>query len=679
MSSFSSKLLSPSVALLNRLTFTWKFALIFALYLIPISYFALVSLSEHNKTIDKVVLERQGLKYMSHLRPLLEHLAESRGVTYSYLSGKSQLKSKIVSAQSMVNNDLDNLNKIDNVLGNTLQTSNLVKTIQTDWQDLVKNVLGLKSHKAFSQHSAILTKLLSLNAHLLESSELLLDPSLDSNFMANALSLRIPVLVELISQSTGLGAGIITSGSFTPESYVQLNTYTQNITIANSAMMHGFDVVFENNPAVSELLSDMRNTVEKSTLKFVSLIKNNVLQPEKFKIDSEKYFIQGTETIKLNLELYDNVMQILDSILESRISTMKTNILINIVASLGLLFAALYIFGGFKNSLMYSIDQIKKSVHAMANGDLTTKVKLEARDEMKLISHDMNLMIDKINDLITQVINCTNQVVISSEQSGSASKDTLDGVNQQNQELELIATAMNEMSATVHEVANNAASTTEATRNADQESNNGRTVVNQTIKSINALSSEMQQASNVIKQVEQDSESIGSVLDVIRGIAEQTNLLALNAAIEAARAGEQGRGFAVVADEVRTLASRTQDSTQEIQTMIEKLQLGARNAVTVMDDGTQQTEKTVAHAAEAGTTLETITAAVDHINSMNEQIASAAEQQSSVAQEINKNVVNVRDIAEHTVTHANKTAESSEMLKGVAAQLQSLITEFKVS
>ena len=679
MAGLYSLLTAPSVAVLNKLKFTWKFALIFTLYLIPIAYVVFITLTEHTKGIDIAELERDGLQYMVRLRPLFEHMAQTRGMTNAYLNGKSELLQKINAKRSTVNNELAALMNIDAQLSDVLSTKGLVKAIQDDWDNVTKNAFSMESSKAFAAHTAVIEKVIALKVLVLESSKLLLDPSLDSNFMANALSIRIPIVAENMGKARGLGAGIAAIGSFTPDSYLKLTSFINKIVHANVSMMHGFDVVFKNNAVLNQELSALRKSANDATNKFITLTKNKILDSDEINIGSADYFSKGTEAISANLKLYDSVMPALDALLLVRVGELKNKIIVNLVSSFLLLFGALYLFVGFHGSLIGSINRIKNAVHAMAEGDLTVEVKIDSQDEMQYIATDMNMMIEKTNALVSQVISAANQVVLSSDQSGASSEDTRDGVNQQNMELELVATAMNEMSATVHEVANNAASTAEATRNADKEANNGRAVVNQTIQSINTLSSEMQQASSVIKQLEEDTKSIGTVLDVIRGIAEQTNLLALNAAIEAARAGEQGRGFAVVADEVRTLASRTQESAQEIETMIEQLQAGAGRAVKVMDEGMEQTEKTVTQAAEAGATLQSITEAVDHITQMNEQIASAAEEQSSVAEEINRNVVNVRDIAENTVSNANQTAQSSTALKNVAAQLQSLVAEFKVN
>ncbi len=248
----------------------------------------------------------------------------------------------------------------------------------------------------------------------------------------------------------------------------------------------------------------------------------------------------------------------------------------------------------------------------------------------------------------------------------------------QQSETSQVATAITEMAATVQEVAKNASEAASAANAADQEASSGKQIVNASITSIHKLSEEVENAAEVISKLKDESDKIGGVLDVIQSIAEQTNLLALNAAIEAARAGDQGRGFAVVADEVRTLAQRTQESTTEIQGMIEQIQNSAVKAVTVMDAGRKQTQTSVSTATDAGASFETITAAIATINDMSTHIASAAEEQNAVAEEINKNINQISQIAERSSEGAKKTEISSTELSSLSEELTTLMTQFKI-
>jgi methyl-accepting chemotaxis protein len=315
---------------------------------------------------------------------------------------------------------------------------------------------------------------------------------------------------------------------------------------------------------------------------------------------------------------------------------------------------------------------------ASGEGDLTQRLAARGNDEVTAMAGGFNQFASRIQEMVKQVGSSTDELAGAVDDLHEVTTTTRDGVQRQKNEIDQVATAMTEMAATVQEVARNAATAAEAARNANGEAGSGKRVVEETIQAINALASEVQGASDVISQLAADSEAIGGVLDVIRGIAEQTNLLALNAAIEAARAGEQGRGFAVVADEVRTLAQRTQTSTQEIQEMIEKVQGGARNAVSVMESGREQAADSVSKAGEAGASLETINNAVSAINDMNMQIASAAEQQSAVAEEINRNIVNIGTVADETADGSTKIASANQDLARLGAQLQSVVSMFKV-
>ncbi|HHH35202.1 MAG TPA: methyl-accepting chemotaxis protein [Gammaproteobacteria bacterium] len=331
-------------------------------------------------------------------------------------------------------------------------------------------------------------------------------------------------------------------------------------------------------------------------------------------------------------------------------------------------------------SITNNIHGVTVSLREMASGqgDLRKRLHSNAQDEVGELVSEFNRFVEKLQGIIREITESVERLSSASEQMSTVSAQSRQGVVKQQSDIDQVATAMNEMSATVHEVARNAGDAAGAAKAADAEAGNGKQVVSQAVSTIDKLASDVDEAANVIHQLAADSENIGTVLDVIKAIAEQTNLLALNAAIEAARAGEQGRGFAVVADEVRTLAQRTQQSTQEIQEIIEKLQAGAERAEKVMKASCEQAQVSVDESSRAGTSLVSITDMVASINDMNTQIASAAEQQTAVAEEISRSIVHINDVAVQTSESSDHLMRASEDVSAMTAQLHGLVSKFTV-
>jgi len=320
---------------------------------------------------------------------------------------------------------------------------------------------------------------------------------------------------------------------------------------------------------------------------------------------------------------------------------------------------------------------LAKESRQSIDNDLARQVYGGSQNEIAQLRLALHMKDLESNSVVARLDDSSDQLKEIIQQTAQIAQETAQGVSIQLSEIEQLVTAMNEVSATVQEVARNTSDAANAAQSTDQIVNTGKQEMNSTVQSISQVAHDVKQASSVVHDLQVKSEHIGTVLDVIRGIAEQTNLLALNAAIEAARAGEQGRGFAVVADEVRSLAKRTQDSTQEIQSIIENMQSATHEAVAAMKTGSQRVEGSVEQAQKAHHSLDQIADQIRTISDMNIQIASAAEEQSSVSEEINRNVTNINNEAQKNSENSQQTQLTVEKLENFSRHLMTLVSQFK--
>jgi len=392
-------------------------------------------------------------------------------------------------------------------------------------------------------------------------------------------------------------------------------------------------------------------------------------------LEEEKIAKQVNKVLDKQMELANQTTIKTSQLVEDSVSSgsTQTTIIMLISIAVALIIARITLVG-----ITRPLARVNEMLNIVASGDLSMKLDESGKDEFAQLSRNCNLLIDSLRNLIESIVNRSAQLAAAAEQTSAVTAQSTTAIEEQRNQVEQAASATTEMSSTSQSVLSSANDALGEIKHADDEAERVKGISARNRQTIELLASEVDSASQVINQLQQDSASIGGILDVIRGIAEQTNLLALNAAIEAARAGEQGRGFAVVADEVRTLASRTQESTSEIQTMIEALQTGAGKAVTVMDAGKSKASDCVNQSEEADQALEVITHAVHEAFDRSTQIATAAEEQSVVAHEISENLESIVTIAEQTTAGSQQTASSSSEVARLAEELQQSVQEFKL-
>lgn len=431
---------------------------------------------------------------------------------------------------------------------------------------------------------------------------------------------------------------------------------------------------------VDDAIATVRDALD--SLQGAGSYPDNVIRRQQLRVDSEdslnKSEVQLNKLMGEADRLQTAVRGIADGTRVSVTDSISTSSWLNSIITIISIALAVFISWYTVRSISRPLSRVNYMLNIMADGNLTERVEYSSQDEFGELASNTNKLTGNLRKLIEGIANRATQLATAAEQSSNVSDETTNAIDEQRRQIEQVATATQEMNSTASEMADGAEQALREIQHSDDEAKRVRQISDKNRATIEGLANEIKGASEVIDQLSENSKNIGGILDVIRGIADQTNLLALNAAIEAARAGEQGRGFAVVADEVRTLASRTQESTEEIQDMIENLQNDSQRAVTVMNKGREQAELSVQQSDEAAQALQSITESVHQASDSSNHIANAAKEQSSTAQDISERLESIVSIAEQTASGSKQTAQASNEVAKLADELQDSIKSFRV-
>ncbi len=660
---------------LNNLSFTRKFQVIILTILLPILYASVVIYQENNHKVTLIANKISGIESVNTLKPLRVLAAKHRGSSAQWFSGNKGIASKI---NSLEINMTTAMNQAKIGLSNELysqESRQSLGKLQRDWNGLLfQKIQSQPANDSFKRHTDWIAQVGILINHIAIQSGLSLDLNLSTYELMNITVFSMPKIQENLGQLRGIGAGVATKGSFDASSFVSASTLSSTIRNDIGMVELEFDILNELSPS---FVPKEFQQAKESIKKFQQITKNQLLDPDSPTISGSDYFAIGTETIMQMTNLH----KALNTIYQDTLAKDKAEMTNSMIFSLGtfaiLFLIACYLFMCLRITVAQNVGMTQRMAADLEAGTLNQEYFSKSKDELGSTINALKNSYSQLRSIVSKVRSHSGTLSESSNILLTVSREVNTLGEEQKNRVAIISTAATELAATAQEVSSHCESASHKMHESQQQASLGSKHSHSSAQVIRTLATNVRSAGEEIEQLAKQAASISTVIDVIKAIAEQTNLLALNAAIEAARAGEQGRGFAVVADEVRTLATRTQDSTDEIEKTIASLQQVAEKAVEAMATSCERAIESEEEATKTGEVLADIENSINDVSSLIEQVATAGVQQAGAANEIAQNILAVDDASSDLLSKsqnmssiANEVGEHSIELDGQMQKFQ---------
>jgi len=673
-------LLYPAIALMNRLSFGMKFSLISILFFLPMLVTNYYLVRDSYAQFHATQVELQSLELLQDslaLRGELETLGNLMQINAILgQSGKAQaVETQIADLEKQV---LGRLSRLTAVTADDAQA----RDFHAKRDEMLAQLKAAQAESSLLSKVAMLDKLLGqaqvLSKMIASQAGLSQDSDSAIRQLSELMTTVTPEVTQTLGEGRAMGAYSLGQGFLNSATSTRFEDLLLRLDKLAADYALRLQDALATEPGAQARLGSLAASSQASLKAAGEMFEEQVVMADTLDAPWSAFYEQVSGLMAQTYALNTATGEFLDQQLQQRLGEHRLHMILLVSALAGVFLLIVYLYGGFYASTRHTLKSLGAVMDKVAAGDMTVNFKPDSRDELGELGQVFNGTVQRIHDLIEQVGHTVVEVERQAEQVHAVSARSNQAVSGQRGQIEQVATAMNQMSATAQEVARSAAAAVSSAHSVNQETVSGRGLVESQQGNIARLAGEIDQSVVVINQLASDSQAISRVLEVIKSIAEQTNLLALNAAIEAARAGEQGRGFAVVADEVRTLAKRTQHSTEEIEQMISRLQGGVGAAVKAMDASHQVAAGTVSQSQQVQQALANILGAIGSIVDQNQQIAAAVEQQTAVAHDIDQNIVEINRAAEHTTQGAHQTEDASLQLSAQVLELKRLIGAFRV-
>ncbi|WP_368195788.1 methyl-accepting chemotaxis protein [Aeromonas sp. R2-2] len=661
---------NPAIRLGNQLSFKYKFLLWSCLMLLPLAYSMTNLLGRLQDDNVQANRELAGVVNLAPVPAIEQALITHRNLVTRHAHevdpvGDDQVKA----AAQAVDQSLQ-------TFADTRQNTPSFEVIQQGWAALQREAGKLEVEQSNLRHDKLLTEVRHLYKHITASSSLIQDPALGTYYMVILASERLPQLRDLLAQVRDRAATIADFGLFQAEGYSGLRFRLDLISATLQELEADLTLLYQIEPTYRAELGQQTDALIQLVRQGVETMENKMMKDQLVQLSTKEVQALGDKMDEAITALAGQVRQRLEADLHQRLTANQRHFWWVTAPLTASLLLYLYLMIGAYLSLRDTVGRVRDIAARVNAQDLSQHIEIVGQDELAAISRDYNVTLETLRTLMLRVRENGVTVVESATEIEARTCRSQEVIADQQGETHQVATAIKELAATSQDMAGNALQAARMTQEAQNVVGQGEDVVERTIKAIDHINREVLRTADTIGQLEQQCSQIGGVISVIRSIAEQTNLLALNAAIEAARAGEQGRGFAVVADEVRSLANRTQGATVEIQQMIEQLQSGARASVTAMSAASHEAQEGVGLAQEAKQAFGAITEKVDRMVDTNAIIASAIEQQGAVVNEIERNVVRISDGSDEALQVANAARDAARQIHQLTEQLRAMVQSF---